>query len=351
MRGDEPVAGEAFEQEYWVSTHMLVLYLADLACAARGAGRQALAHALIRALLEATCDATELQQADFLCIPDDILDMCTEDADDTLCGCVREWRSGAQRSVAGENPQQKSARLLVDLFTFLECDALSAWLARMLQVVVQCLESRWEEWADTSWFKTPAAAVVNDATGKRRRSDFHAKQYAVCTSLQSGAASSRAAAARSMDGVWKQQASVWREKEMAAFQAESHLRFAGSSSIALAFDAAMLGQPAKELLVGLARNLEKRCDTAFPPQAFVGALCRTGQCPGGLQGAGRASAHNSWSKRSPQGWPPGQRNMGGVPQHVRGTSGGVFSTVKMAIFTVKTPPSKPSQKHGVVGPP
>lgn len=102
---------------------------------------------------------------------------------------------------------------------------------------------------------------------KKRRMDFHVKQYVLADAVQSGSASSCSNAAKSLNGnVAPNSGLKWRGQEMSAYRAASILAFSSVGSVSVALDGARIGRPAKEILAGFIYcDRMARC-AALPPQ-------------------------------------------------------------------------------------
>lgn len=261
------------EQEYWASILLVLLLLLDMRISARTASRQDTSEVALRTFLQATVDAGFANEFGIKNIPDGIVDLCTKDVDDCRCGCLRAWSASVPRErPENATPQHALCQAVCGLFEFLGCPTLSSWLKAVLLRIVAHVESRSDAWAtDTTWYKSKDVALVSESSQRRRRLDYHAKQYFVKEAVAAGKASTSSAAARSMEGVSKSQVGAWKEQEMAAQQASVFLSFNGCEAVACTYDAARLGQPAQEVLVSLARNLDKRVTATLPPQDHVGA--------------------------------------------------------------------------------
>jgi len=156
------------------------------------------------------------------------------------------------------------------MFEHLDCDALTQWLRCNLQRITDDLDDNCMAWACFDWHKTSDAKVVNAVTSSCRRADHHAKQFALRTAIASSEAASSASAGRMMAGISAPQVVAWKQKEMSSFQAVSLFTFDNVESVSVVYDAARLGNPAKEILAILATNLASRRHVALPPQVLGG---------------------------------------------------------------------------------
>jgi hypothetical protein len=174
----------------------------------------------------------------------------------------------AGHRLSGDSRQRHIGKCIVHMFDNMVCGALTQWLRHSLQHIADDIEDNNKEWGFFDWHKTCEAAVVNPATSHRRRSDHHAKQFAVRSAIASGEAASCSGAARSMSGVDRRRAYAWKVQEMSCFQAASLFNFDNAESVSVAYDAARLGNPAKEMLAILATNLATGRHAALPPQVL-----------------------------------------------------------------------------------
>lgn len=117
------------------------------------------------------------------------------------------------------------------------------------------------------WEKGAAAHLAGQV--KRRRIDYHVKQYVVRDSVRSGAQASSSSATRSLSGVHASTGVRWTQGELAAFRATCRLSFNSHMSLGLTVDATRLGKPAKEILCGYITNPGAQRHAALLPQACL----------------------------------------------------------------------------------
>lgn len=140
----------------------------------------------------------------------------------------------------------------------------------MLTRLAASAETRVLEWGDFDWHKTEHAHLAGGQ--KRRRVDHHVRQYTMKTSLQNGTHQSSSAAARSLDDVSSSQTVRWMQSEMSAYRAGGLLSMHGAQQIAIAIDATRLGKPAKDILLGMASDVQRQTHLALPPQESCGIV-------------------------------------------------------------------------------
>lgn len=185
---------------------------------------------------------------------------------DGRCRCMQRLVGSLPPRKASGSPQHHVFLKIRALAEARVCPASRHWLAMVLQEVATAVDQNIPEWADFQW-QHSAEAHVATPTGKRRRVDFHLKQYAIKHAVTSGACASSSAATRSLEGCCPSQAARWITSEIAAYRAECCLCFKDTQVIGVSVDAGRIGKPATELLVGFMASSREGLHAALPPQA------------------------------------------------------------------------------------
>lgn len=271
------------EQEFWVSTLGLIVVLLEASCSARAALKREFATCALVSFLQSTASFEELASLGVLEAALDARDKCSQDTDGEFCSCMRSWRKEVKAQGDKQLPQRRLVDAMHCMMEHLACPAISAHLLATLRKLTDCVDERVSEWGDFEYHKTSAATLTISSSGGKRRLDYHSKVYAVQGAMACKEASTSAGAARAMT-VDSSTASSWVRGHMADFQAESWLCFASPSTIALSFDCARLGQPAREILLAIARNLETKKTVVLPPQAPSGCRPSLGIVAGPFRG-------------------------------------------------------------------
>ena len=260
--GDANDVLEDAEQEYWVSTAMLILLLLDVRATARVSSRKALAECLLGSMLDSTLTGEFCLRVQEMSAPQAVTDLCGEAVEDTLCRCWRSVRRAVRDAVG--NPQHKVAMALMSMHGVLMCATTAALLKLKLHEISGHVDQQASRWGDFEWHKPAYAAIINPTTCARRRADFHVKQFAFATAFARGPSSIVGESTRSLNAVGSDQAVKWLRTEMAAFQAASHLSFAACADVALTYDAARLGQPGTEILVVVLMKFDTKRTLVLP---------------------------------------------------------------------------------------
>lgn len=266
QRQARPEDFDDVEQEYWFSTQMLILFLLDLGVAAGNVRRRDLANRLLESFVDRTVDGAFCQGLEVTTLPANFASQCDERADvDGRCGC---WRS-AREDLAGPTvmPQHLVATCLKALHSKIECVASASFLKWLIDQLADRVALRVQDWGNLEYHRAASAALVNPVTHRRRRFDFHAKGFAVHLAMKQKLARNPSVAGSSMDKVHRSQTFRWVKEEMAAFQAEAHLSSKRCDAFAVAYDCARIGQPGRETMLVLLRNLRSRTTVVLPPQA------------------------------------------------------------------------------------
>ena len=257
----------ASDEMYWVSSVGLLIFIADTSCSAKGAAKQALAKAVLTSFLQTTLSAEVIDEIGPSRYSDSIVDLCSEGVQDIFCTHVRQMRAEVQKLQGPANSAQRLYSALRACLDRLQCPAAAAKFKELVVAISGKLSANVSQWGEFDYHRTSAATLRSATTGNKLKVDPHSKRFAAEVSLMSGAAASSSAAARGMEGVARQSAAAWVQQQMAQFQALSRLVFSEPTCIALSFDAARIGQPAKDFLVAVARNLLTKQSVALPPQA------------------------------------------------------------------------------------
>lgn len=269
------IAGEARQQgrgevegehEFWVSTTMLLLLFVHLRGQKRRPQGRVLARELGRLFVELCVPASSLQGFDEWVPPQDVARLCSKDPKvDGFCACLQRASSEGSRLVRGEqSPQNHQMNVLRYLFELRECRALREWASLLVKRLSAVVDMSVRDWGDFHWHQTPAAACKGLMRG--RRVDQHAKMLVLESAVQDGKTATLGQAAKAMYSVRSGQAVKWCALEMAAYRATCLLTFSRSQTLAIAFDAARIGKPAKELIVGILSDPLANKHCVLPPQ-------------------------------------------------------------------------------------
>ena len=266
-RGSTSASASTTGQEYWASTAGLLALLADWAQSRRTVQVRDSNCLLLRLLLERGLSGEEARRLATLRPLAAELGLCTkEPVVDGQCQCLRTMLRTLPADV-GMYPQALISLLLRHLSGARACEPVKAWFARFLKQAAGAVEDSCDEWGDFTWHHSSDVHLTT-ATGKRRRVDFHVKQYCVKEAVQNGSYNTSAAACKAIDGMDASQGQRWIASELAAYRAEGVHRWWNVQILSVAIDAGRLGKPGKELLVGFASCVATGAHGILPPQAL-----------------------------------------------------------------------------------
>lgn len=191
-------------------------------------------------------------------------------------------------------PQHLLGRSLRALHAKLVCPACAAFLKFLVGQISSHVADSIEHWGDFEYHRGSSVALVNPSTDRRRRLDFHAKRFVVQVSIQQNLAKNSSAAGRSMDKVHRAQSFRWVKEEMAAFQVAGHISSKRSDTFAIVYDCARIGQPAKEMMLAVFRNLQAKATVVLSPQVGPVGMPIGPDAQSYVQGAGRAGTLEIW---------------------------------------------------------
>ena len=149
----------------------------------------------------------------------------------------------------------------------MECSTCAAFLGTIVRDLGSAIDNGTARWAKPGWAKDPAALATS--SGRKRRADYHVKQFVVHESLvaSTNASSSAHVAARSLGAdTATSLVHAWRKQEVAHIQSASRLSFARCMNLSTSWDGFRAGQPAVEIIGCVAENLDSQAVTVVAPQ-------------------------------------------------------------------------------------
>ena len=260
---DEALA--AAEQEAWFSTKLWCVALASFHLLRKSPADKFLVERVFAGFLEATLPATKATEVLSLAPPDDVLQRCLQEPFREgqcrcLCGALSEARRAKSRGVFLD-----VVALILVLRRTWPCDTCQAWMALLAGIIAAAIDDNVEAWGDFTWVRTEAA-MVQGCGSKRRRMDAHVKKYVVESAVKKLKASTPAAAVKQLESVPPSAAGRWVTEDMCQFRATLLLSFAEPGTVAVAFDMARLGKPAREYMMTLASMPRKEVHAVLAPQ-------------------------------------------------------------------------------------
>lgn len=256
------------EQENWVSTAGLLCLLAAWPSRRKTIPERKCCESVGRAFFEATLPIDGVAPLVRREIPNDAARLCDVAKDrHGLCMCLRKSTAPLHRLREPHtypSPQAFLYAKMVWLTSALPCEAARASLCDLTCRLSDLIEEGHHQWGDHSWHRGGDATVMGFS--KRRRVDFHVKQFVVHDSVQLGEQASCAQAARAVVGASSCAAVKWRSSEMSSYRAATLMAFDKDSSISVTVDATRLGRPARDVLAGFVYSVGKGVGAALPPQ-------------------------------------------------------------------------------------
>ena len=271
-RGEDP--GQDQEQEFWVSTQMLVVLLSLHRNTCRSLSRRAELWESAKLWSEAVLDAEQCRHVKHWICTAEIIGKCDKRAgqeNTAPCDCMVSLL-GHALPTGNQHSAQFNSFLAVDHLLCCEappdepCLAIRAWAAQKLdEMARQSFATATEQWGDTRWHEGPHGRA---STTSRMRADPHVKQWVLQDAAANGVAQTLGEAAKHTQG-FNTGIHKLRAQEMAAYRQTCRLSFFSSQSISCAVDGARVGKPAKELLWGHLSDDAAGRHCCLPPQVAL----------------------------------------------------------------------------------
>ena len=177
---------------------------------------------------------------------------------DGQCGCLQQARVSCERGIAEDTcPQYLVWSRLDALANVIYFPAARELLVDVIGQLAICMDTAVQCWGDFDWHRSQHAIMHGPV--KKRRVDFHVKQYVVTDGLQSGQHRTSTQAVGALSHTSKSNACKWKCAEMSAYRASSNLTFAEGLTLSVAVDATRLGRPARHVLAGVVSNASSDC--------------------------------------------------------------------------------------------
>lgn len=269
QRGGLDEVSNTDEQEAWVSTLVLLLLLCDWRMKARGLDKKAKIDCLFRLLVERCAPVAPFRDESHWEVGERISGKCAKELVDGRCKCLHDlFAARLPRQDDDISHQWYSALVIQHLLSHntSECDAITAWVLQKVIKLANAMEGSVAEWAAFDWHLSDEAVV--HGLLRKRRLDFHARQFCLQGSVMSGRASTSAEAGRAMGAVSSaSQPIAWRAADLQALRASSRMSFSNSQVLSCAVDGARIGRPLVEMLLGLISDARGNRHCVLPPQA------------------------------------------------------------------------------------
>lgn len=276
---------EDSEAVAWVSTAGLLMLLASC-CERKRTIESRQTAALCAQLLLEKCVHADACGLDMRMPQASAAALCQEQlVQGGLCSCVQKaLAKGVMPDPGGASPQAFAFELLLHAFRLRSCDALKRWARDLVKQLAAQIDANVAGWGDFEWHRSSSAVL--QARRRPRPVDPHAKAYVLSEGVRQGQVSTIGQAANSMHAVDGSTAVKWREGEMCAYRASCMMALRSSPTLCLAFDAARVGRPAKDMLVTVLSAPHENRHCVLPTQVFSRCAPSCTLLEGGGRGAG-----------------------------------------------------------------
>lgn len=253
------------QQEHWASTEALLTLFASWATQRRRVVDRLLSNRMGQLFLEATCKRLDFAPLVGWRVPDSVADACeVEPRTDGVCACLAEAMSKGLPGEVAQVPHEFVWAKLVFLVQRVGCKACLRWARLIVDHLAMAIERNVQDWGDFQWHRS----MLNGGPPvKRRRVDYHIRQEVVAHAVVEGRQPTAAIAARGMVGD-RAQGLRWVQAEMAAYRSSGLMSFQKLPVWSLSVDAARIGKPAREFLVGALSAADLH--GILPPQVIRG---------------------------------------------------------------------------------
>ena len=186
---------------------------------------------------------------------------------DGLCECLQQARIWCESASAEDTcPQRLVWNRLDALANVVYCPAAKALLREVAEQLATCIAESAPCWGDFDWHRSQHA--IMHGPSKKRRVDFHVKQYVVTDALQSAKHKTSMQAVGALSHTSKSSGCKWKSAEMSAYRASSQLTFRSGLTLSIAVDATRLGRPARHVLAGVVSCSSLDRHAVLPPQVL-----------------------------------------------------------------------------------
>lgn len=262
---------DAAEQEFWDSTEILLCMVSCLLGTRRRVSDRDRATVVGARFFEATLQVADVEALAMWDIPPHAMEKCNKGNDAYgLCECLQPALADPGLSQSADMaPQLFMHRKAMALARALPCNAAAAALRIVVDELAAAIHNSVDTWAEGDWPRGENAIVLSESSQKKRRVDFHVRQYVVSSALEDGRQASCSQVFRSLAGVAQNSPVKWRGVEMSAYRATTMAAFNPNMTVSLAVDGSRLGRPAKEVLVGFLSCPSRNLHAALSPQAIL----------------------------------------------------------------------------------
>jgi len=258
------------EQEYWVETRMLLGLILFWQGYRKLPCERARCQVAATTVLQMTCLPEQLEEFPGLVLSDEDRALCRRGcADDEAeqCLCVEAYFEACARRDANDCRHTHLWTVLASSQPWAACRTVASLVSKNLEFFAGLVDENFERWQHQDFLKSIGLVLVT-RSGKRRRMDPHAKESAIERSLQDGRADKASTLVKALDLGCARASQVWMEEALAFLQTESRLSFRTPRIVSLTVDAAKVGKPAKEILVGCQYMWPNDINIVLPPQAL-----------------------------------------------------------------------------------
>lgn len=186
---------------------------------------------------------------------------------------------------APPSPQHQIWMKLVTLSCDVPCEALRLWLEVTIRDVSSAIVEGAGDWGDFDWQKHQDSFGGGDK--KRRRTDYHVRQYAIQTTVLDGCCKSASRGVKSLPNVCQSTGVRWVQSEAAAYRAETWLRFRNVDQLSISVDASRVCKPARDCLIAPISAPAEGHHGVLPPAVrrgmFESCVGTWGRLPSGIR--------------------------------------------------------------------
>ena len=252
------------DQEHWVSTAGLLALMCDWTHSRRKCDVRSAVSALAEGMLEACLPAATAILLEGQRVPMQNNELaCNVKKSAGRCLCLKKFVSENSLQSDAATPQARLLEKLVALSKHRYCKAVQSWLSQELMQIADAIDDNVAEWGNFEWHRGAAAHLMAEGGTKRRRIDFHVKQFGIQTHAGNP---TTASSVQCLSHVDASQGQRWVKAELAAQRVSCIMSFQHVQVLSIAIDASRIGKPAKEQLIGFLSSIRAGVHASAAPQ-------------------------------------------------------------------------------------
>ena len=274
MRGTMAMTFTSSFDNHWCSTIGLLVLLTFLPGYRKHPKDQQRACMLARMFLEATVERDVAMQILASKPPAQAMALCDCEIGEEgfFCKCIGHLMAKKQALILTEpslTSQAVVAQLLFDIWGQRECPACSAWAAELLKSIAQKVDDAYAVW-DVFNIGAVKDLLLVSPSGKRRRINSGLKDVLMHDAITktSGESTAKHVAGLGLN-VDESVARSWERAKLCERKAARWATFEGPQSFSIAFDAARIGKPARNIIAGVIWGCKSEKGAMLTPQVRV----------------------------------------------------------------------------------